>query len=238
MSSHVPAIVRQQPRYTLARRLLRDALLRPVGLRVLVQPTISGQHFIPRQGPALLVMNHIGFIDPVVVLGAVTERWVIPMSKIENFKAPVIGQLAQWWGAYPVDRNRMDRAALQNTVDLLNAGHCVLIAPEGTRQPAMIKAKSGFTYVATKTNAAIVPIGLADTDQFFDNLKKLRPTRIHIRFGQAFTFRNTSRPRIPRDELEQMTNEAMYQLAKLVEPERRGVYSDLQNATTETLNFI
>jgi 1-acyl-sn-glycerol-3-phosphate acyltransferase len=234
----VPSIVQQQSRYTLARRLLRDALLRPVGFTLLVRPRVRGRHFVPKHGPTLLVMNHIGFIDPVIVLGVITSRWVIPMSKVENFESPGIGQLARWWGAYPVDRSRMDREALKNTMDLLNAGHCVLIAPEGTRQPTMIEAKDGFTYVAAKTNAAIVPIGLANTDQFFDNLKNLRRTPLEVRIGRPFSFKHTSRPRIPRDELQQMTREAMYQLAKLVEPAQRGVYSDIENATTATLNFL
>mgnify|MGYP001115691001 CR=1 FL=1 len=236
--TETPAIVQKQPQYMLARRILRDLLLRPIGLTFLVQPRITGQHFIPDKGPTLLVMNHIGFIDPVVVLGAVTSRWVVPMSKIENFQIPGIAQLSQLWGAYPVDRSKMDRTALQNTIDLLHAGHCILIAPEGTRQPAMLAAKPGFTYVATKTNAAIVPIGLSGTAAFDTNIKRLKPTPIEIRFGRAFNFKHSGRGRVPRDTMQQMTTEAMYQLAKLVDPEQRGVYADMNNATTQTLNFL
>lgn len=232
------AIVQKQPQYTLMRRILRDVLLRPIGFNVLLKPTVVGAHNVPQNGPTLLIMNHIGFIDPVVVLGVITSRWVIPMSKVENFQSLGIGQLARWWGAYPVDRSRLDRNALKNTVDLLNAGHCVLIAPEGTRQSAMIEAKSGFTYVATKTNAAVVPIGLVDTDTFFDNLKQGRRTDIEIRFGQPFTFKHDPRKRVPRAQLELMTQEAMYQIAQLVEPHRRGIYADLSRATTETLNLL
>ena len=35
-----------------------------------------------------------------------------------------------------------------------------------------------------------------------------------------------------------MTNEAMYQLAALVDEPQRGVYSDLSQATTDTLDFV
>lgn len=237
--AHIPsAIVQQQSRHAIPRRIIRDGLLRPIGLSLLVNPIISGREHVPTSGPTLLVMNHIGFVDPVVVLGVVKHRWVIPMSKIENFQTPVIGQLARLWGAYPVNREQVDRKALQDTLDLLNAGHCVLIAPEGTRQPQMIEAKAGFTYVATKTNAAIVPIGLEHTDLVGGNLKKLKRTRIEVRFGPAFRFKTGKHTRIPRDEMDRMTQEAMYQLAKLVSEHRRGFYSDLSQATTDTLEFL
>lgn len=237
-SNGVPFIVARQGRYALPRRIIRDGLLRPIGFTVLVKPIVTGREHIPASGPTLLVMNHIAFIDPVVVLGVVKSRWVIPMSKVENFRTPIIGPLARVWGAYPVHRDQVDRKALQDTLDLLNGGHCVLIAPEGTRQPQMIAAKAGFTYVATKTSAVIVPIGLEYTDEFGGNLKRLKRTRLEVRFGPAFRFKTAGRSRIPRDEMDRMTHEAMYQLARLVDEHRRGFYSDLSHATTDTLHFV
>lgn len=227
--------VKRQPRFTWRRRLMRDWLLRPLGFRLIVHPTIIGLEHVPTEGPTLLVMNHIGFVDPVVVVGAVKTRFVVPMSKIENMKNPLIGPLARLWGTYPVDREKIDRQALETTLALLNAGHCVLIAPEGTRQTQMRQAKEGFTYAATKTNAVIVPIGLENTDLVGGNMKRLRRTQIYIRFGPAFRFKANGR--IPRQEMRHMTDEAMYQMAKLVKEEQRGFYSDLSKATTETLVF-
>ena len=236
--SNQPAIVKRQARYTLTRRIIRDVLLRLLGFRLLVKLHIAGSEHIPAEGPTLLVMNHIAFIDPVVVIGAASSRWVVPMSKIENFKTPFVGSINRLWGAYPVHRDKLDRQALQNTLDLLNAGHCILIAPEGTRQPKMIEAKEGFTYVATKTNAAIVPIGLEGTHTFGKDQKRLRRTHVDVRFGPAFRFKTEGRKRVPREEMQLMTQEAMYQLAMLVDEPRRGVYADLSAATTETLDFL
>lgn len=230
--------VAAQARYTWRRRILRDGLLRPIAFNLLVKPTITGREHIPNAGPTLLVMNHIGFPDPFVVTGAVINRWVVPMSKIENFKHPVAGPLARLWGVYPVDRNKVDRRAVEYTLKLLDAGHCVLIAPEGTRQPSMIQVKEGFTYVATKANAVIVPIGLEHTDKVGKNLKRVRRTPIDIRFGAAFRFKTNGQSRIDRETMHQMTTEAMYQLAALVNPERRGYYADLSLGTTETLEFV
>lgn len=237
-SNDLPLIVKRQFRYTWRRRLLRDWLLRPIGFRVIVKPKFTGLEHIPTEGPTLLVMNHIGFPDPVVVVGAVKSRFVIPMSKVENFRHPFFGIIARFWGAYPIHRDKIDRQSLDNTLDLLNAGHCILIAPEGTRQPQLIQAKDGFTFVAIKSNAMIVPIGLEHTDRVAGNMKRLRRTPIDIRFGPAFRFKTDGRTRIPREEIRQMTQEAMYQLAQLVDEKRRGYYHDLTNATTDTLEFV
>ena len=237
-SNDLPLIVQRQSRYTWRRRFLRDWLLRPLGFRLIVKPKITGLEHIPVEGPTLLVMNHIGFPDPVVVVGAVKSRFVVPMSKVENFRNPLFGIIARFWGAYPVHRDKIDRQALDNTLDLLNAGHAILIAPEGTRQSQLIQAKDGFTFVAIKSNAVIVPIGLENTDLVSSNLKRLRRTPIEIRFGPAFRFKTDGRTRIPREEMRQMTQEAMYQLANLVDEKRRGYYSDLAAATTDTLEFV
>ncbi len=228
---------RQQERYTTARRFFRDCLLW-IGFHTLVKADIRGLEHIPPAGPTIVMMNHRGAVDPFVVLGAVRPRFIVPMSKIENFRIPVIGQLMKWWGVYPVRRGEVDRAALQNTVDLLKHGNLVLMAPEGTRQPAMIEGKDGMTYVAIKANAVIVPVGIDGTREFLHNLKRLRRTRITMNFGPAFRFRTGRRDRIPREEMGQMTNEAMYQLAKLLPEPLRGVYGDLSKATTETIEFV
>ena len=45
----------------------------------------------------------------------------------------------------------------RDTVDLLKNGNLVLMAPEGTRESAMIEGKDGMTYVAIKANAGTAP---------------------------------------------------------------------------------
>ena len=231
-------IVQQQAHYGWRRKFMRDWLLRPIGFHVIVRPTITGLEHVPASGPTLVVINHIGFPDPVVVSGSFTSRYVIPMSKRENFDSAFVGLIARSWGAYPVDRDKVDRQALENTIALLKAGYCILIAPEGTRQPAMIEVKEGFTYVAVKSGATIVPVGLEGTHLVGGNMKRLRRTPIEIRFGPAFRFKTEGRSHVPRPEMRQMTHEAMVQLAQLVNPERRGFYADLSQATTETLEFV
>ncbi|NDJ76402.1 MAG: 1-acyl-sn-glycerol-3-phosphate acyltransferase [Chloroflexi bacterium] len=236
---HSPAhdVVYRQDQYTLRRHILHR-LLRVVGFGLLVRVQVEGRENIPVSGPTLLIMNHIGALDPFVVTGVVTSRYVVPMSKIENYKNPLSGFIARSWGVYPVRRGEVDRRALASTIELLRQERPVLIAPEGTRHTELAEPKRGMTYVAAKADAVVVPIGLEGTPDFPSSYKRLRRPRVQVRIGRPFRFKTDGRQRIPRDELQRMTQEAMYQIAVLLPEYRRGVYSDLSLMTTDHLEFI
>ena len=101
-----------------------------------------------------------------------------------------------------------------------------------------LEAKEGMVYVATKANASLVPVGVDGTDLFPGSLKRLRRAPVTIRFGRAFRLRTEGRPRIPRAEMHHMTREIMYQLASLLPEQRRGFYRDLDQMTTDYLDFF
>src|SRR5262249_45971092 len=159
-----------------------------------------GQENIPKSGPTMIMINHIAAIDPILVMAEVTTRYVVPMSKIENFGHWFFGAMMNFYGVYAIHRGEVDRVALQTTVDLLKSGTLVLMAPEGHREPELHEAKDGVTYVAVKSDAVIVPAGIDGTREFLDNLKHLRRTPASLRFGKPFRFRSDGRERIPRPE--------------------------------------
>lgn len=235
----VQEYVAQQKRYAWRRHLLRG-MIRTIGFHILAKPTIVGLEHIPVAGPTILMMSHISLIDPVVCIGAVTHRFAIPMTKIENAEDPLFGLLVKAYGAYTVRRGELDRSALLNSVELLKSGQLILIAPEGTRNPdGLVKPKDGMTYVATKSDAIIVPTAMSDAIDFKDRWKRLKRARVTVTFGRPFRFKTAGRKRIPRDELAMMTEQAMYQLA-ITQPDAslRGVYSDIDNAQTTLLEFV
>lgn len=237
--SAIENYIARQPRLAWRRRLLRG-LLRTVGFSLLCRVEVRGLENIPRTGPTILMMNHISAIDPIVTMALVTHRFVIPMTKIENARTPVLGFFVRWWGAYTVNRDEVDRAALLSSIALLHDGQVILIAPEGTRTPdGLIAAKDGLAYIAAKADAVIVPTAVYGATDYLHRWKRLRRAFAGVAFGTPFKLRTDGRSRIPRDELARMTQEAMYQLAlTLPDPALRGVYSDLEQATTDHLHFV
>ncbi|MBI5669106.1 MAG: 1-acyl-sn-glycerol-3-phosphate acyltransferase [Chloroflexi bacterium] len=238
IAESVQDYVARQPRLTWRRRALRG-LIQGLGFHVLWKMDITGRENIPDTGPTIIMMNHIALIDPVLVMGAVTNRFVIPMTKIENVRNPIIRPFVLWWGAYSVNRGEIDRKALLNSIELVKSGQLILIAPEGTRQKhGLAEAKEGLAYVATKANAVIVPTGIAGAQTWADDLKRLRRARISVNFGRPFRFKTNGQPRVPREVLASMSHEAMYQLALAIkDPALRGVYSDISRMTTDYLEF-
>jgi 1-acyl-sn-glycerol-3-phosphate acyltransferase len=131
----------------------------------------------------------------------------------------------------------VDRQALASALAVLAQDRALLVAPEGTRRPAMSEAKDGVTFLALRAGAPILPIGLDGTDRFPGDWKRLRRPRVTVRFGPPFRLRSGG-GRTDRDTMHQMTREIMYQIAALIPPERRGFYANLDRATTETLEFL
>lgn len=238
MTASVTDFVARQPQLAWRRRLIKG-LLKPIGFGLLWDVRVTGIENIPQTGGTILMMNHIAAIDPILCIGAVDHRFVIPMSKRENAEHPIKGLFLRGWGVYTIDRDTVDRRALVQSIELLKAGQLILIAPEGTRHPeGLAEARDGLAYVAAKSNAWIVPAALSYGQGWYDSLKRRRRHRIHLNFGPAFRLKTDSQRRIPRETLVQMTRESMYQLALAIEDETcRGHYQDLANATTNYLHF-
>lgn len=239
LTSAVEEFVAMQPKLAWRRNLMR-ALIRSLGFKVLWKLNVSGLDNVPQSGPTLLMMNHISFIDPVLYMGLITHRYVIPPTKVENMQNPLFAPLIRWWGTFSINRGEVDRKALLNSIELIKSGQLVLIAPEGTRHPeGLAEPKDGMAYIATKAEAVIVPSGISGAIGWEDNLKRFKRTHIEVHFGQPFRFKTGGQTRISREELGVMMREAMYQLALVVpDPNLRGRYSDLSQATTEYLEFL
>lgn len=229
----------EHARYERRRRFLRF-LIRTIGFNFLGKiERIEGVENIPTEGPAILLMNHIAFIDPILVLHA-TPRNIVPMAKAEVYREPVWGIFPLLWGVIPVHREEVDRRAIMQVLEVLRAGEIVLVAPEGTRSPQLSQAKEGVAYLAAKSGAPVVPAAVDGTIgfpalRFFS--KRWREPGGSVRFGRPFRYKaEFSRP--AREQLRLMTDEAMYALAALLPEHRRGYYSDLSQATRDTIEYL
>jgi 1-acyl-sn-glycerol-3-phosphate acyltransferase len=124
--------------------------------------------------------------------------------------------------------------ALKKAMAALEEERVLLMAPEGTRGGdwRLIKARDGVAYVALKASVPILPVAISGSERFWKELARLHRTKTKIVVGEPF-FLVPKEERVTREELSEMTTEAMYRLAALLPPEYRGVYSDLQVAREE-----
>jgi len=220
--------------YAAVRRVMRF-LLRAVAWRILVRiESVVGLENIPPTGAAIIAINHIALVDPIVVLGLV-PRVIVPLAKIEVYSYPVVGILPRMYGVIPVRRGEFDRRALDMAQEVLRSGEIVLVAPEGTRSTAMQPGKEGLAFLAARTQAPIIPVGVDGTVGYPSiNPRRWRQGGARIIVGAPFRYR-PAEGRMTRERLRLMTDEAMYRVAELLPPNRRGVYADLTRASTETI---
>jgi len=224
--------------YTLRRKVLKF-LLRYIGIPLLAKvDSVNGVENIPESGPAILTINHIAFIDPIVIMPYL-EREIVPLAKIEVYSYPVIGIFPRIWGVIPVRREEADRRAIQMSLDVLRAGEIILVAPEGTRGPELKEGREGIAYLGSRSGAPIVPTAIQGSIGFpaLRFSSRWREPGVKIQFGPPFRFRaDYHRP--GGEALRQMTDEAMYVLAAMLPEAQRGYYHDLETATQNTLEFL
>ena len=220
------------------RRKVLRWLIHQVGYRLLAKlGTAENIDNLPASGSAIVIFNHIAFIDPIVVL-SVLPRNVVPLARHDVFGIPGWGIFPRLWDVIPIRREEVDREALRKMLAVLEAGEVLLLAPEGTRHSSLQLAKSGLAYLALKSGAPIVPVAIEGTKGYpklIVGKKDLAP--ITIRVGRPFRYKE-SKGRWDRDLLRTMTDEAMYVLAGMLPAQRRGVYSDLGRATTTTIEML
>ncbi|HEV8489437.1 MAG TPA: (d)CMP kinase [Candidatus Limnocylindrales bacterium] len=189
---------------------------------------------IPREGPVIFAANHISNADPVVIGAWLTPRvgrrlhW---LAKREIFDWPILGWAARHGGMHPVDRSGADVEAFRLAKRILDEGQPLFVFPEGTRSPdgRLQRAKDGVAMLALRTNAPIVPIGIADSDRVWPKGAKLpRPGgRVTVKVGRPFRLAELLPPGVGGREAKSLATTAlMSRIAELLPARHRGVYGD------------
>ncbi len=219
------------------RRVLNAVGMRPLAW-LLLHTEIVGRERIPREGPFILMVNHCNFLDPIVAMYALLPREAVVFTKVENLHQPGLSLLMHLYGVIPVERGEADVTAIKRAIETLERGEVLLVAPEGTRSHhgRLLPAKNGMTFIALRTGVPILPIGVTGVKEFWNNLRRLRRTPVRANIGHPFRFRY--RGHVRREVLEEMTRQAMYQLAALLPPDQWGEYADVERASEEYLEFL
>jgi 1-acyl-sn-glycerol-3-phosphate acyltransferase len=192
---------------------------------VLMRYRVVGLENVPKTGGAIVMINHINFWDPLVVMPSL-GRDVIPMTKVEAWESvlrPFVGP----YGAIPVHRGAVDTSAVRSATEALNEGYLVLISPEGTRSPngALIVAQEGLAFLAARTKMPVLPVAIQGTPNIVSGLKRFKRAEVTVTVGPAFSL-DTHGEKAGREVLARLTDEAMVQLAKLLPAHMHGAYAE------------
>jgi 1-acyl-sn-glycerol-3-phosphate acyltransferase len=202
--------------------------------RAMSRITIEGAiDEIPREGPLILTANHASNLD-AVVLGS----WLMPklgrrihwLGKKELFDWPIVGWVAANNGVHPVDRGAADVEAFRLAKRILDEGQVLFVFPEGTRSPdgALQEAQDGVAALALRTNAPVLPLGIAGSHRVWPRGQKLPHPGGHVtvRVGRPFRPAELLPPGTDRRTAKGLaTTLIMEHIAALLPPSQRGVYA-------------
>jgi 1-acyl-sn-glycerol-3-phosphate acyltransferase len=125
----------------------------------------SGLEHVPEEGPAVVVCNHVSFVDAVVIMGA-CRRPIRFVMDHNIFKVPVLSFIFRTAGAIPIASRREDPAmmdrAFAEVAKALRAGDLVGIFPEGriTDTGELSRFRPGIGRILQETPVPVVPMAL------------------------------------------------------------------------------
>ncbi len=192
---------------------------------------VKGRENIPKQGPLLIVCNHLHVVDPPIIATSMPLKTVI-MAKEQLFRRRWSRFWVQNFGTFPVRRRGVDREALHQAEYWLKQGVSLLMFPEGQRSSTiqMQPAFPGSALIASRLSVPILPVSIIGTEKLREPMWWLRRPRITVNIGQPFYLPPVD-GKLTRTELYQLTNSVMEHVAGLLPPEYQGAYAGGENAS-------
>lgn len=211
-------------------------LLLRIYFRISLRLDAPGMDKFPTQGPLIIITNHTGQVEVPVLATLLQPRKITGWAKAEAFDNLFLRWVFWAWEIIPVRRGEADMKALKRALRALEREYIFGVAPEGTRNKTGIlrRALPGTVIIALHSGAPIIPAVHWGGEVFLKNLKRFKRTDFHIRIGEPFRI-NVEGVKVTAEVRQQIADEMMYRIAKLLPEEYRGEYSDMSKATE---NFV
>jgi 1-acyl-sn-glycerol-3-phosphate acyltransferase len=161
-------------------------VLKPL-LLAITRRNWRGTENLPRSGGIILAVNHLSYVDPVLIGHLCWDNGRVPrfMAKAELFQIRGLRTILRGARQIAVYRRSPDASlALRDAITALAEGDCVVIYPEGTttKDPTYwpMVAKTGVARLALLTGAPIVPVAQWGAQRMLGQDKKLHLRRTSI----------------------------------------------------------
>ncbi|MDR9433873.1 lysophospholipid acyltransferase family protein [Pontimonas sp.] len=212
---------------------LKNGLLGPL-FSTVFRPHIEGVDNIPREGPAIIVCNHLSFVDSVFLPLAVPRRMSY-LAKSDYFTGKgVRGAIVKWFftasGQLPIDRagGKASEASLNTGLQVLAEGRILGLYPEGTRSPdgRLYRGRTGVARMVLEAHVPVIPVAVIGTDKVMPLGERLpRVKKVTVRMGEPLDFSRFEGMEGDRFVLRSITDEIMYRINQLSGQEYVDVYA-------------
>jgi 1-acyl-sn-glycerol-3-phosphate acyltransferase len=194
---------------------------------------------VPKHGPLILVTNHVHIPEIPTLYTRLLPRKVHGMALAERvLDRNIVGGILRLFGTIPIWRGETDLNALRTGIKVLNKGNMLLLDPEGTRSHngCLQRGRPGAILMALHSGAPLLPVVHYGSENYRENLKRLRRTDLKYKVGRPFRV-DAGGQRVTRSIRQQMIDEVMFQMAALLPPKYRGAYTAVDTAPQNHLIF-
>jgi 1-acyl-sn-glycerol-3-phosphate acyltransferase len=149
---------------------------------------VTGVEHLPEEGPCLLFGNHVSHFDPPAFC-TMFERQVFYMADKPLLEIPLLGRFLAASDVFPVDRTKVDRAAIRTALGHLRAGRVVGIFPEGGLRHGERSVLFGGSVLPgtislwQTANVPAVPGVIIGTDALYQWRSLFRRPRVIVKYG-------------------------------------------------------
>ncbi|MEJ6021563.1 MFS transporter [Ramlibacter sp. PS4R-6] len=138
-----------------------------IASRIVYRFKVRGDEAIPTEGAAVLVCNHVSFVDAVLLMAA-SPRPIYFVMDHRIFQVPVLGWLFRLAKAIPIAPRKEDERAYEAAFDaaakVLKDGDLLAIFPEGaiTRDGQLQAFKGGIMKILERHPVPVIPMALTN----------------------------------------------------------------------------
>jgi len=134
-------------------------------INVLYRMRITGLENVPSKGPAIVVCNHVSYMDPILLTGAIRRPMRFVMY-YRIFQIPLLRFFFEHMRAIPIagkmEDEQLMNEAFERVDEELAAGNVVCIFPEGgiTRDGEVARFRPGIERIIARRPVPVVPVAL------------------------------------------------------------------------------
>lgn len=163
---------------------------------------------LPKEGPAILAVNHTSLWDPPVLISTV-PRYMRTMAKKELFDHKLLAPILRMAGAFPVSRGTNDISAVKTALKTLKDGEVFTIFPSGKRVMGdeASDAKAGVALIAARSGAPVIPVAMRGGYRLF--------RKVTITFGEPMHLEATDGKKPGSEELKAFADKIMERIESL-----------------------
>jgi 1-acyl-sn-glycerol-3-phosphate acyltransferase len=186
---------------------------------------VTGRESVPPYGPLIVVCNHISYNDPPSLVASL-PRVLDFLGKKELFSSPVKRTVMRAARVHCLDREVGGINAMRMSLELLARDQAVVIFPEGhiSADKALEAGWPGAAYLALKSQAPVLPVGIYGTEKFPPWRMPFPLRRFQVNIGQPFT-PPVIEGRLTKVVLSGVLEMMMQRVAMLLPPQYQGVYA-------------